>query len=122
VSENPIAPNFGVGGNGTASEFGDLTGFTRPQIHTFLTGLGATVKTNQGGYVEYKFVDKSKLFIRPSGEIVRLPSPKYEQEGRNMNKGLRSGKNGALLPTRDESGNLVSNTHSTGERVSDCND
>jgi hypothetical protein len=119
LNESPITPNPGVGGNGSTSEFGDLTDFTRQEVHTFLTGLGATVKTTQGGYIEYKFTDKSKLIIRPDREIVRLPKPKYDQGGTNVNKGLRLGKNGALLPTRDASSDLVPNTHSTGERVSD---
>jgi hypothetical protein len=34
---------MGVGGNGTASEFGDLTGLTRQEVDNFLRGLGADV-------------------------------------------------------------------------------
>lgn len=41
-------PSSGVGGNGTASEFGDLTGLTRIEVDEFLLGLGASVKITQG--------------------------------------------------------------------------
>jgi hypothetical protein len=70
-------PNPGVGGHGVASEFGDLTGLTRQAVSEFLCSLGASVKTTQGGYVEYKFTDRSKVIIRPDGEIVRIPAPRY---------------------------------------------
>ncbi|MCL1475989.1 hypothetical protein [Argonema antarcticum] len=111
-------PSPGVGGNGIASEFGDLTGLTPQEVNNFLCGLGANVKITQGGYVEYKFPDNSKLIIRPDGEVVRIPAPRYDLDGRNMNKGLRLGKDGSLLPTRDRFGNPILNTHNTGERVS----
>jgi hypothetical protein len=111
-------PSQGVGGNGTASEFGDLTGLTRQEVNNFLCELDANVKITLGGYIEYKFPDKSKVIIRPDGEIVRLPAPKYDSDGRNINKGLRLGKDGRLLPSRDEFGNPILSTHNTGERVS----
>ncbi len=111
-------PSAGVGGNGTASTFGDLTGLTRQDVDNFLLGLGAIVKTTPAGYVEYKFPDRSKVTIRADGEVVRIPAPRYDADGRNINKGLRLGKDGSLLPTRDQYGNLIPNTHNTGEIVS----
>lgn len=111
-------PLPGVGGNGTTSDFGDLTGLNRQEVDNFLRGLGADVKPTQGGYVEYKFPDKSKVTIRPDGEVVRIPAPRYGSDGRIINKGLRLGKDGSLLPTRDQFGNPIVNTHNTGERVS----
>jgi hypothetical protein len=68
-------PGLGVGGNGTASEFGTLTGMLRQEVDDFLRSLGAEVRVTEGGYVEYKFIDRSKVVIRPDGEIVRLPAP-----------------------------------------------
>lgn len=115
---NSKIPEPGTGGNGTASEFGDLTGFTKIEVDVFLQQLGATVKITQGGYVEYKFPDRSKVTIRPDGEVIRIPAPKYGN-GRNINKGLRLGKDGTLLPTRNQSGNPVLNTHNTDEVLSD---
>ncbi|WP_199315470.1 hypothetical protein [Aerosakkonema funiforme] len=109
----------GVVGNGIASEFGDLTGLTRQEVNNFLHGFGAKVKISEGGYVEYKFPDNSKIIIRPDGEVVRIPAPRYDSDGKNINKGLRLGKDGSLLPTRDRFGNPIVNTHNTGERVSD---
>lgn len=40
------------------------------------------------------------------------------QMAKNINKGLRLGKDGSLLPTLDEFGNPIVNTHNTGEIVS----
>jgi len=37
-------PSQGVGGNGIASEFGDLTGMTRQEVDDFLRGLGAEIR------------------------------------------------------------------------------
>lgn len=112
-------PSSGVGGNGTASEFGDLTGLTRREVDDFLRGLGASVKITQGGYVEYKFPDSSKVAIRPHGEVIRIPAPKYSFDGTRINKGVRLDKDGRLLQTLDEVGNLIPDTHTTGERLSD---
>lgn len=116
--DTQITPNPGVGGNGTASEFGDVTGLTRQAVDLFLQGLGAMVKTTQGHYVEYKFADRSKVIIRPDGEVIRLPAPKYDVNGRNINKGLRLEKDGSLTSTRDESGSLILGTHNTSETLS----
>ncbi|MBO3463703.1 hypothetical protein G7B40_017100 [Aetokthonos hydrillicola Thurmond2011] len=108
----------GVGGNGAASEFGDLTGFSREEVDDFLQGLGASVKITSGGYVEYKFPDRSKVTIRPNGEVIRTPAPIYSLDGTRINKGLRLDKDGSLLETRDKSNNLIPDTHTTGERLS----
>lgn len=112
-------PSQGVGGNGTASEFGDLTGMTRLEVDEFLKGLGANVKTTSGGYDEYIFADGSRVYIRSEGEVVRTPAPKYAPDGRRINKGLRLNRDGSLLATRDELGNPIPNAHNTEERVRD---
>ncbi|HEX8106842.1 MAG TPA: hypothetical protein VF516_03895 [Kofleriaceae bacterium] len=103
---DPVEPGKGAGGNGTASEFGDLSNMTRAEADTFLRSRGATVKQTAGGYTEYKFPDKSVVWIRPDGEIVRTPAPKYGPDGRRINKGARLDQNGN--PT---------DSHNTGERV-----
>jgi len=112
-------PSQGVGGNGTASEFGDLTGMTRPEVDEFLKDLGANVKTTSGGYAEYIFADGSRVYIRSDGEVVRTPAPKYGPDGRRINKGWRLNRDGSILPTRDEFGNPIANAHNTEERVRD---
>lgn len=110
-------PAPGVGGNGTASEFGDLTGLTHQEVDTFLRGRGADVKTSSN-YVEYKFPDNSTVTIRLSdGRVARVPAPRYCPDGRNINKGLRLDKDGSLLQTRDRFGNQIPGTHNTGEVV-----
>ncbi|MGB8689950.1 MAG: hypothetical protein WCD53_21810 [Microcoleus sp.] len=114
VGEETCVPSQGVGGNGIASEFGDLTGMTHQEVDDFLRGLGAEVKTTRDGYVKYKFLDKSTVMIRPNGEVIRAPAPKYGSDGRNINKGLRLDRDGHLLRTRSELGNLIPGTHNTG--------
>ena len=112
-------PSLGVGGNGIASEFGDLTGMTRQEVDDFLRGLGAEIKITRDGYVGYKFLDKSTVAIRPNGEVIRTPAPKYGSDGRNINKGFRLDSYGHLLRTRNELGNLIPGTHNTGEKLNE---
>ncbi|MCC5643979.1 hypothetical protein LC607_13685 [Nostoc sp. CHAB 5824] len=106
-SQNPpfTVPEPGVGGNGTASKFGDMTGISQADADAFLRSLGATVKTTADGYTQYKFPDRSEVWIRPDGEVVRTPAPKYGSDGSRINRGLRLNKDGNLLRTRDEFGN-----------------
>jgi hypothetical protein len=102
------APGSGAGGNGTASEFGDMTGMSRTAADAFLRSRGASVSTTAGGYTRYKFPDRSEVWIRPDGEVVRIPAPQYGADGRRINKGARLDQNGQ--PTTD---------HNTGEKVID---
>ena len=69
--------------------------------------------------MEYKFRDRSKVTIRPDGEVVRTPAPIYASDGSRINRGLRLDKQGRLMATRDELGNRMADTHNTGERVRD---
>ncbi|MGB3266622.1 MAG: hypothetical protein WBA89_21990 [Microcoleus sp.] len=117
VGEETCVPSQGVGGNGIASEFGDLSGMTRQEVDDFLRGLGAEIRTTQRGYREYEFADRSRVHIRTDGEVVRTPAPKYGSDGRRINKGLRLDKDGSLVKTLDEFGNHISGTHNTGEKV-----
>ena len=103
-------PSQGVGGNGIASEFGDLTGMTRQEVDDFLRGLGAEISTN--------LPIVRSFHIRPDSEVVRTPAPSYASDGRRTNKGLRLDKDGSLVKTRDEFGNQIPGTHNTGEKVS----
>lgn len=77
-------------------------------VDRFLRSLGAEVHTTAGGYTRYRFPDTSEVWIRPSGEVVRLPQREYGPQGQRTNKGARP----------DENGVLTSN-HTTGERVED---
>jgi hypothetical protein len=119
VGEETCVPSQGVGGNGIASEFGDLTGMTRQEVDDFLRGLGAEIRTTRDGYVAYKFFDKSTVMIRPNGEVIRTPAPKYGSDGRNINKGLRLDRDGNLLRTKDEFANLIPGSHNTGEKLNE---
>lgn len=104
----PKQPGPGVGGKGTASEFGSMQGMSRSDADAFLRSRGAEVRTTEGGYTRYRFPDKSEVWLRPNGEVVRLPKPEYAPSGARINKGVRLGENGA--PTT---------LHNTGERVID---
>ena len=99
-------PGPGQGNHGIASTFGSLRGMSRAEVDVFLCFLGAEVGTTVGGYTRYKFPDNSEVWIRPNGEVVRLPWREYDPQGQRTNKGARLDENGALT-----------STHTTGEKV-----
>ncbi len=99
-------PGPGQGNHGIASTFGSLRGMSRIEADGFLRALHADVRTTAGGYVRYQFSDTSKVWIRPNGDVVRLPQREYDPQGQRTNKGMRLDKDGALTAT-----------HTTGERV-----
>ena len=99
-------PGPGEGNDGIASTFGSLRGMLRSEADQFLRSLGAEVRTTVGGYVRYKFNDGSEVWIRPGGEVVRLPKRQYDSQGQRINKGMRLDENGALT-----------SAHTTGEQV-----
>jgi hypothetical protein len=79
---------------------------SRREADVFLRSLGAEVRMTAGGYTRYKFSDRSEVWIRPNGEVVRLPQRVYDPHGQRINKGMRLDENGTLTAT-----------HTTGERV-----
>jgi hypothetical protein len=79
---------------------------SRAEADQFLRSLGAEVRTTAGGYIRYKFPDTSEVWIRPNGEVVRLPRHEYGPQGQRIHRGVRLDENG--VPT---------STHTTGERV-----
>ncbi|NEQ99296.1 MAG: hypothetical protein F6K30_21740, partial [Cyanothece sp. SIO2G6] len=102
-------PQPGVGGNGTTSEFGDLSGMIRSEVDDFLRSRGSSdPTTTAGGYTRYRFPDSSEVHIRPNGEVVRLPARRYGPDGRRINRGARLDQNGRLTES-----------HNTGEMVID---
>jgi len=101
-------PGPGQGSHGIASMFGSLRGMSRVEADVFLRSLDAEVRTTAGGYTRYKFSDSSEVWIRPNGEVVRLPQRAYDAQGQRTNKGMRLDENGVLTAL-----------HTTGERVED---
>ena len=99
-------PGPGQGNHGIASTFGSLRGMSRVEADVFLRSLGAEVRTAAGGYTRYTFSDSSAVWIRPHGEVVRLPQREYDAQGQRTNKGGRLDENGVLTAL-----------HTTGERV-----
>ncbi len=83
-----------------------MSGMSRADADAFLRSLSATLKTTAGGYAEYKFPDKSAVWIRLDGEVVRTPAPTYRPDGSRTNKGGRLDPNGN--PTTE---------HNTGEKL-----
>jgi hypothetical protein len=70
--------------------------------------LGSEVRTTAGGYTRYTFSDSSEVWLRPNGEVVRLPQREYDSQGQRTNRGMRLDENGVLTAL-----------HTTGERVED---
>lgn len=91
-------PGPGQGKHGLVSTFGSLHGMSRMEADEFLCTLG--------GYTRYKFPDSSEVWIRPNGEVVRIPQRAYDRQGQRINRGTRLDENGALT-----------STHTTGEKV-----
>ncbi|NJS11476.1 MAG: hypothetical protein HC789_14435 [Microcoleus sp. CSU_2_2] len=60
VGEEACVPSQGVGGNGIASEFGDLTGMTRQEVDEFLRGLVAKAKFLQEIMLNTNFLTNQK--------------------------------------------------------------
>jgi hypothetical protein len=81
---------------------------SRVEADVFLRSLGAEVRTTAGGYTRYTFLDSSEVWLRPNGEVVRLPQREYDSQGQRINKGMRLDENGILTAL-----------HTTGERVED---
>jgi len=83
-------PGAGKGGYGTASEFGSLAGWSFSEAEDFLNSHPALKRLviSRGGYRQYIFKDASEVYIRPNGEIIRLPRPMYYPDGRRI-KGYR---------------------------------
>jgi len=79
---------------------------SRMEADKFLRTLGAEVRITAGGYIRYRFSDSSEVWIRPDGEVVRLPRREYNRQGQRTNKGTRLDENGALT-----------SIHTTGEKV-----
>ena len=101
-------PGPGQGNHGIASTFGSLRGMSRVEADVFLHSLGAEVRTTAGGYTRYTFSDSSEVWVRPNGEVVRLPQRAYDPQGQRTNKGMRLDANGVLTAL-----------HTTGKRVED---
>ena len=101
-------PGPGQGNHGIASTFGSLRGMSRVEADVFLRSLGAEGRTTAGGYTRYTFSDSSEVWLRPNGEVVRLPQREYDSQGQRTNRGMRLDENGVLTAL-----------HTTGERVED---
>src|ERR1700745_3836160 len=80
-------PGPGQGNHGIASLFGSLRGLSRVEADVFLRSLGAEMCTTAGGYTRYTFSDSSEVWLRPNGEVVRLPQPSMILKARGPIKG-----------------------------------
>ena len=101
-------PGPGQGNHGIASTFGSLRGMSRVGTDVFLRSLGAEVRTTAGGYIRYTFSDSYEVWLRPNGEVVRLPQRESDFQGQRTNRGMRLDENGVLTAL-----------HTTGERMED---
>jgi hypothetical protein len=83
-------PERGPDGFGIASEFGSLDGWRLDEADAYLSSHAALRRSaiSEGDYRWYKFEDRSEVWIRPNGEVIRQPKPFYEPDGRKK-KGFR---------------------------------
>lgn len=80
------------GGFGTVSTFGSLDGWTLAEVDEYLGSHPELERRSitEGGYRRYQFKDGSEVWIRPNGQIIRIPFPIYDADG-NPFRGLRIG-------------------------------
>lgn len=83
-------PEQSPGEHGVASEFGSLDGWLLEEAVEYLSSHPALKRSmvSEGGYRWYKFQDRSEVWIRPNGQVIRQPKPVYEADGRKK-KGYR---------------------------------
>lgn len=83
-------PESRSGQYGAASEFGSLDGWLLEEAEAYLNHHPALKRATitEGGYLWYVFNDRSEIWIRPNGEVIRQPKPMYETTGRRK-KGYR---------------------------------
>ena len=74
---------------GLASQIENLSGKTFEEANQLLRQHASHVYTSEGGYVRYRFPDRSEVQIRPGGEVIRLAAPEYGPNGARINKGQR---------------------------------
>jgi len=79
-------PTPEVGEYGIVSEFGSLDGWSPEDAETYLTNHPNLKRTHitDGQYRHYIFDDRSELWIKPDGEVVRLPKPIYAANGKRI--------------------------------------
>lgn len=88
---------------GTAAAIPNLRGMSRSEVDSILRANNPTkVHVTQGGYSQYQFGDGSAVWIRPYGEVIRVPAPGTAP------RGSRVGPDDDITPS-----------HNTGERVRD---
>lgn len=83
-------PQPGPGGYGTASEFGSLDGWTLADAEGYLSQRSdlKNMTISAGNYRSYTFQDGPQIYIRPGGQVIRLPKPLYRVDGSRI-KGYR---------------------------------
>jgi hypothetical protein len=87
---SPRIPEAQSGKFGNISEFGSVDGLTLQEVDDFLISNPNLKRFHLtlAGYREYLFQDASSLYIRPNGEVIRIPKPMYTSDGWKI-KGYR---------------------------------
>jgi hypothetical protein len=91
-------PGKGFGGFGTASTFGSLDGWSFADVDEFLSEHPELKRKSEtkNGYQYYEFKDRSEVWIRPDGQLIRIPFPMYDSDGQAI-KGLRFVVSGEVM-------------------------
>jgi hypothetical protein len=76
-------PGRGPGGYRTASSFASLDGWTRAEADQFLRSHPELRRysISGSGYYHCVFQDRSEIWIRPNGQVIRLPHRMYNSDG-----------------------------------------
>lgn len=83
----PRQPQPAHGRYGIASEFGSLDGWSLEEAVEYLSNHPALKRTPSPQLaivISYLFEDDSEVWIRPTGQIIRLPHRIYGSDGRRI--------------------------------------
>jgi hypothetical protein len=91
---------------GAVGEVPDLDGLSDKEAKQALEDAGFQEKSKEGAkYKEYVHEDKSTVWIKPEGEVVRVTKPRYDPiTGQRTNNGekLIKTEEGEMRATRDQ--------------------
>ncbi|WP_444893074.1 FG-GAP-like repeat-containing protein [Microbulbifer sp. TRSA001] len=101
IKEQKLLPHSrGVGGNGAASELGNLGSRSASEVAEILRDAGFEGKSvAKSGYQRFRHSDGSEVWVNwKTGRVVRNAAPRYGADGARINRGQRLGPDGAEIP------------------------
>jgi hypothetical protein len=92
-----------TGSHGVVSGFGSLNEWLLSEADAFLSDHPELYRRSvtPGGYFHYEFSDRSEIWIRNTGQVIRLPEPIYAEDGSRISWLRLNITTGDVLPSDD---------------------